>query len=456
MPRSASFTQGEINRLLTHKTLAMLIGIMGMVAFNLTDTYFISLLGTAELAAISFTFPVVMSIMALTMGIGVGSSTVVSKALGRGDQSAVKRLTTDSLILAFFIVLVFTSLGLYFMVPTFQIMGAGEDLQPIIFDYMTIWFYGMPFLVIPMVGNNAIRAKGEMKKASMIMIVAMLINLVLDPILIFGLGPIPRMEVQGAALATLIARAVTLFLSLYVLTFQEDMITWTRPKISQLLASFKQILFIALPMGATNLILPLGMGVITKLVASYGVSAVAAYGVASRIEMFAFAMTMALSSVLGPFFGQNWGAKLFSRLDEGLKKAFIFAFFWGTFIALIFWAFNGVLANLFSSDDKVVEVIILYLTLVPIGYGLHGVLALSTGPLNVLEKPLLASFLTLTHVFVLFIPLAYYGSSTYQLRGIFAAAAISKIVSGTLAFFVVWKVYTFEKTKYNLQIAGQI
>ncbi|MDX2471337.1 MAG: MATE family efflux transporter, partial [SAR324 cluster bacterium] len=276
MPKSGSFTQGEINHLLTHKTLAMLIGIMGMVAFNLTDTYFISLLGTRELAAISFTFPVVMSIMALTMGIGVGSSTVVSKALGRGDQSAVKRLTTDSLILAFFIVLIFTSLGLYFMEGTFALMGANDDLKPIIFDYMTIWFYGMPFLVIPMVGNNAIRATGAMKKASMIMIVAMSINLILDPLLIFGLGPFPRMEVQGAALATLIARAVTLFLSLYVLTFQEDMITWVRPKFTQLLASFKEILFIALPMGATNLILPLGMGVITKLVASYGPSAVAA------------------------------------------------------------------------------------------------------------------------------------------------------------------------------------
>ncbi|MDX2471275.1 MAG: MATE family efflux transporter, partial [SAR324 cluster bacterium] len=176
----------------------------------------------------------------------------------------------------------------------------------------------------------------------------------------------------------------------------------------------------------------------------------------SRIEMFAFAMTMALSSVVGPFFGQNWGAKLFVRLDEGLKKSFLFVFFWGVFIALIFWVFGEALANLFSSEAQVVEVIILYLTLVPIGYGLHGVLALSTGPLNVLEKPLLASFLTLTHVFVLFIPLAYYGSSIYQLRGIFAAAAFSKIVSGTLAFFVVWKVYDSEKTKYNIQLAGKI
>ncbi len=446
-PKGPIFLQGAIAPLLARKTLAMLTGILGMLVFNLTDTYFISRLGTTQLAAMGFCFPVVMAISAMALGLATGSSAVISKAVGRNDSLQVQRLTTDSLLLAFLIVLFFVALSFSLHPILFFALGADKDLLPFIGDYLYIWYWSMPFLVVPMVGNSAIRAKGNMKKASFIMLAAMLVNLILDPLLIFGLGLFPRMEMQGAALATLISRALTFVLSLWVLYAQEEMITLNRPSQTKLWESFRSILRIALPTGATNLVLPLGIGMVTKLVATFGTAAVAAYGVAFKVEMLALYMLMALSAVIAPFFGQNWGAKRFARIEEGMRRAYQFSLLWGLILVGLFFLASHFLARLFSDDATVVSLIVQYLWIVPFGYGFQGILSLSASPLNVLEKPYLAALLSLVYVFVFFIPLSFIGAKLGAMQGIFSAALLSKVFSGLLALLVLKKIYAREKLK---------
>ncbi len=127
----------------------------------------------------------------------------------------------------------------------------------------------MPFVVVPMVGNNAIRATGDTKTPSLIMVLAILINLSLDPLLIFGIGPFPRLELEGAAIATVIARATTFTVSLLVLTKREKMITLARTKLSEIAASWKKILFIGLPAAGTM--------IITRMISDYGTAIVAGF-----------------------------------------------------------------------------------------------------------------------------------------------------------------------------------
>lgn len=447
MRPESNFTEGSIPHLLFKKSSAMMIGLMAVIAFNLTDTYFIGLLGTTELAAISFTFPVVMSIMAMSMGLGIGASTLISKAIGAGDRAQARRLTTDVLILSFLVVAVAVTLGFLLMKPTFFAMGADEKTFPLIYDYMSIWYAGMIFLTLPMVGNNCLRATGDMTRPSLIMMVAMLVNLALDPLLIFGMGPFPAMGIQGAAVATLVSRLVTFVVAFYLLYAKEGLISLDPQPIRDLLSSFAKILHIAAPAAATNLIVPLGAGVITHLVADYGPKAVAAFGVASRIDMFALVAIMALGSVIGPFMGQNWGAKKFTRIESGLKQAFWFALTWGLGMVLLYQLLGRQIAGLFSEDPQVVAILLDYLLIISWGYGTHALLTLSNTPLNVLGKPLFASALTLGHVFLLNIPLAYWLAGSYQLTGIFSAGLLAKVASGILALFVFYRLYGQEKNK---------
>ncbi len=417
----------------------MMMGIVAMVAFNLADTFFVGQLGTTHLAAISFTFPVVMVIGSISMGLGVGASAVISRAIGAGNHEKVIRLTTDALVLALVIVSLFAFTGLLTIEPLFRAMGANEDLLPFIKSYMTIWYLGVPFVVIPMVGNNAIRATGDTKTPSMIMMAAVLINIVMDPMLIFGIGPFPRMELAGAALATVIGRALTFLLSLWILWKRERMISFKLPHIGLMIESWRKILYVGIPAAGTNLITPVSLAVITRLVSMYGAEAVAAFGVATRIEMFALTILMALGSVLTPFVGQNKGAGKNLRIKTGVRYSQIFSLGWGVFLFGLFMAAAKVFAGIFNDQPEVVSMATQYLQIISLSYGLQGLLMLSSSALNALNKPLVSAFLALLRMVVLYVPLAMVGSRVFQLTGIFYAGFLANVIAGATAYYLLRK-----------------
>ena len=426
----ASLTQGAVVPLLVRLTIPMLFGIAGMMAFNLADTFFVGQLGARELAAMSFTFPVVMVISSLALGLGIGASAVVSRAIGEGDHYQVQRLTTDSLGLSILFVASGVLLGLLTIDPLFHALGATEELLPLIRQYMLIWYPGMIAVVVPMVGNNAIRATGDTKTPSMVMLASVCMNIILDPLLIFGIGPFPRLELAGAALATVFARMTSLSVALWVLYYRDKMLTFARPSLKELLISWRRILYIALPSAGTNMILPLAAGIITRFIAQYGPEAVAGFGVSTRIEMFSMIVVVALSSVLGPFVGQNRGAERFDRLFQGIAYSHIFSMAWGAMLYLLLLFVGKSAAALFNNHPQVVATAASYFLIAPLGYGAQGVLRLSTISLSVLNKPFHSALLTILQAFGCYIPLAWLGSELFGLPGIFSAAALSYLLAG--------------------------
>ena len=252
-------TEGPVGRMLFRLTLPMTFGIYSFMAFNFVDAVYIGRLGTLQLAAISFTFPVALVVGSLGQGLGIGASAVISRAIGEGDESNVRRLTTDTLILAFLGALLFASLGLVTIDPLFRLLGAGDDVLPFIRQYMVLWYIGVPFVIIPMVGNNAIRATGDTRTPAMIMIMSAVANAVLDPFFIFGIWIFPDMGITGAALASLIARAASLFIGLWVISHRERLLTLARPPLDIVVASWRQILYIGLPAAGANALTPLSL-----------------------------------------------------------------------------------------------------------------------------------------------------------------------------------------------------
>ena len=440
----AKLIEGPIGKTLTKMTIAMTLGMVGMVAFNLVDTFFVGKLGTDQLAALSFTFPVVLVVSSIALGLGFGASAVISRAIGVGDHHKVQRLTTDSLLLAIIIVIGFITIGLFSIEPLFKALGATPTIIPYIKIYMRIWYLGMPFVVVPMVGNNAIRATGDAKTPSIIMLIAVCVNTILDPLLIFGIGPFPELGIKGAAIATVISRFTTFSVALWVLIKREKMISFVRPRIYEILNSWKQVLFIGVPIAGSRIIIPITIGIITRIVSSYGVKAVAGFGVASRIEFFSLAVIHALSSVFGPFIGQNLGAKKYDRVHTSIKISLRFSIIWEIAIWIILFSFRNPIAGIFNNDPQVISTIALYLTIVPISYALQGIFILSATALNVMHKPLHATGLTILQMFVLCIPLALLGSHLFGLTGIFAAITLSYVVSGFISRIVLLKYFNKE------------
>lgn len=434
---NASLIDGPINPILIKLTIPMLFGILGMVVFNLVDTIYIGRLGTAELAAISFTFPVVMVVTSIGLGIGVGASSLISFAIGEGNHRKVQRITSDSLVLALILVSIFVSIGLFTIDPLFTTLGATPEVLPLIRDYMEVWYLGVPFVVVPMVGNNALRARGDMKTPAGIMLFIVAVNIILDPLLIFGLGPFPELGLRGAAIATVFARALSLIMGLYVLHFRNNMLTFQSPGITEVISSWKSLLSIALPAAGAKIIVPIAIGIVTHLLASYGPAAVAGYGAASRAEFFLLAVVMALSSVLNPFVGQNIGANKVDRAKEALNKGMRFALLWGIGSFALLYVIARPIAHLFSTEQVVIENIILYLHIVPIGYAARGVFDIVANVLNVLRQPLYSAGLIFIQMIILIVPLIYIGANLWGVKGIFFGLVTANIIAGVIAYFVI-------------------
>lgn len=427
-------TEGPVGDQLVRLTLPMVWGLFALIAFNLVDTYFVGQLGTAQLAAMSFTFPVVLTLGNLAFGLGIGATSVIARAIGEGDMRRVQRFTTNSLTLSLTAVFLFASVGLFTIDPLFKALGAGPDILPYIREYMRIWYFGIVFLVVPMVGNSAIRAAGNTLTPSIIMTVAAGTNILLDPLLINGGLGFPRLELQGAALATVIARAVSLVAALWVLRFKEKLLSNQIPDLQETLWCWRDILVVGLPAAAASMITPISIGVITSFLSIHGAAAVAGFGLASRVESLALIAVMALASSMGPFVGQNWGAQKINRVRLALSQGYRFCLAWGVLMALVLGIGARSLAAFFNPDPNVIEIATRYFWLVPISYGAMGLLQITSSAFNAMGKPIPSIILTSTHMVGCYIPLAYLGGRVAGPTGIFAAAVIANLLVGLGAY----------------------
>jgi len=330
--------------------------------------------------------------------------------------------------------------GILTIEPLFRALGAPESVLPLIEDYMSVWYVAMIFLVIPMVGNSIIRATGDTKFPGLIMTFAALMNFVLDPFLIFGWAGLPALGVKGAAIATLISRVVTTIPSLYILCYREKILDSRLPRLSELLNSFKEILYVGIPAAGSNMIQPITGMFITSMLAGYGPESVAAFGLVQRMESFVLIIALALASALGPFLGQNWGAGKKERVEKAIWVSVKFCLVWGVISAAALGFCSDFIVRAFSDDPAICTVAVLYLVLVPWTYGLESVRLIVNSALNAIRKPLPATGLMVLRMFGIYIPLAWTLSSIYGIPGIFWATCLANLIVGLLSLFTLWRI----------------
>ncbi len=430
----ARMTEGPVLRQMVTLALPLLGGVFSIISFNVADTYFVGQLGTRELAAMTFTFPVVTFLGSLALGLGIGASSALARAIGEGSTARVRRLVTDSLALSLLIVTTFVIFGLFTIEPLFTALGAKPELIPLIREYMEIWYLGMPFLVIPMVGNGLIRATGDTRFPAMIMVMAAIVNVILDPILIFGFMGIEGLGLKGAALATIFSRATTFIAALWVLYVREELLTFQKTRLANILSSWWSILYVGLPAAATNVITPITIGFITALLAPFGPEAVAAFGIATRLESFSLIPFMALASVVGPFVGQNWGAMKRDRIRLCMNYGSIFSLGWGLAVAVLFLVTTPYIVPLFNTNPEVIAIAEAYLWIVPVSYVGYGVMLVSASAFNGLGRPLPGTLMTVVRMFILYLPLAYLGRAIWGINGIFLATFVANLGVGLGAY----------------------
>jgi putative MATE family efflux protein len=431
-------TKGNIKKQILFMTLPMILGMLGMVVFNFVDALYVGRLGQDELAAIAFTFPVVMFVMSISQGLGMGTGSVVSKYIGEKNEKWIKKTSTYSLALAVTIVATVAGVGLLTIKPLFTLLGATETELPLINGYMRVWYLGVPFVVIPMVGNHIIRALGDTKIPSLAMTIAAGLNIILDPIFIFGWG-FEGFGIVGAALATVIARMTTFVFALYILIKREKVITFHDLHIKEFFVSAKDVLFIALPSAVARAIIPLGTGVITAMIAAFGTASVAGFGAGVKIENLALCVANALSTVMIAVIGQNFGAKQFDRIKLGYKTACAYSLIYSAIMIPVFFFSAPALSMLFKVGDEVRLVMVQYVRIAVFGVGFIGIITVSASALNAIRKPIKSALMYFVFMFGLYIPIASLLSKRFETTGIFYAVIIAYVVAGFVSYLVTSK-----------------
>lgn len=429
---SRDMTSGRVWARLVQLAGPMLFGIAAVMSVQLVDTYFVGKLGTDPLAALSFSFPIALTMASLSIGLSAGAASVVARAVGRGHRRRTRRLATDSLILTIVVILGLTSIGLGTLDPVLRVLGAEADILDMAAAYMRIWYLSLPFLVVTMVCNAMVRASGDAAWPSTIMTSSAVLNVIATPVLVFGAGPVPALGIEGAALGTLLARIVSAVLALYLVMLRDRLVVSVRRSLGRFFKSAGKVLGVGLPAAIGNASNPAGIAVATALVAVLGSETVAAFGVATRLEAFAILPMLALSASIGPVVGQNWGADRSDRVALALKTAYALSAGWSLLLALFFWTLGRPIAGAFASEPSVADEAARYLWIVPVSLWGYGISIIAAGAFNALGKPLMGLCYSLTRTAVCYVPLVWVASRLDGATTVYAAIAVANALAGIL------------------------
>ena len=414
----AVLTSGSVGRHLFKQTLPMVVGILALMSVGLLDAYFIGNLGKDPLTAVSFIFPVVFALSSLGVGVIAAIASVVSRALGSGQQHKAQSLVALGVVAAAIFGCVITTLLLLFKRPLFELMNASPDLLPLIDIYMTPFAFGFPMLLINMGGNGALRAQGMAGKASLILMMMALVNLILDPILITGIGSFEGYGIVGAAYATVAGWTLASALALILIARSPVGLHFSRLKEAHPGEDIRALLRVGGPAAISNSVNPVGLSIMTALLAKYGDAAVAGFGAGGRLQALAVVPLLALSSSIGGIVGQNWGAGYGDRARRALWLALGFCLVYGLIAGTVLALSRESLASIFTDSQEVINALSTYLLISVWGYAGFGALIVVNGAFNAIDRAYWALGQSIFRVLLIMIPVAMGLSMVLESRSV--------------------------------------
>lgn len=438
---SAKLVSGSIPAHLVSQTVPAIIGVAAVMSIGIVDAYFIGQLGRDALAAISFIFPVSVATTSLGVGIMVGINSVVARALGEGDEIRAARRANLGIVFAAACGLVMATALWLLIDPIFAAMNAPDALMPLIRAYMYPYAAGFPLILLIMGFNGVLRGQGEARRTSTISISYAAANWVLNPLLITGAFGIEGFGMAGAAYATVIGWGIGLAMALWLIRTTALPFNLALLKTGSLVDPAMAIIKVGVPAAFSNAINPLGLSVLTALVALEGDAAVAGFGAAGRLQSFVIVPLLALSGAIGGIVGQNWGAGRFDRAREAVLYAAGFCVVWGLVIAIAMITAGEHFAKLFTDDPAVIAEFASYVAIAAWGYAGFGLLIVGNGILNAVDKSSFALLQSVVRVFLVMLPIALVLQPEMGSAAIYTAELIANLFGAVTAVLLVRYVF---------------
>ncbi len=447
MAEQAKFLEGNLFRHITVMSLTASVGLMAVFIVDFVDMIFISMLGNAALAAaVGYAGAILFFTTSFSIGMAIAGGALVARALGRGDEDAARRLTTNALIYGVVFGAVFAAIVWSCLEPLTALVGAAGDTQALAITYLAIIVPSMPLLMIGMMGGAILRAYGDARRAMFATIAGGVVNAVLDPILIFGLD----LELVGAAWASVAARLTIAVVGvLPIITSHGGL---DRPTAPGLRLDIIPVLGIACPAVLTQLATPIGQAYVTRAMAEFGEVAVAGMAVVSRITPVSFAVIFALSGALGPIIGQNFGAGRHERVSGAFRDGLIFIGIYVVIVSLILFLLRGVIVDLFQLQGVAVTLVYLFCGPLALLFFFNGVIFVGNSAFNNLGHPFYSTWINWGRHTLGTIPLVLLGANLFGAPGVLIGQAIGGVIFAIVAWVLARKVMAKEALPGSRQV----
>lgn len=430
MDQHARFLKGSILKHVITMSATNAIGLSAIFLVDLVDIFFISLLdNSAYTAAIGYASAIVFFTTSISIALGIANSAVVSKYIGQNKRDDARQYVAHISLFSVFVSGLIAALIYYFAPDILTILGAKSEGYHQAVIYLRTIIPAVPILALTMQMNATLRSISVAKQAMYATLLGAFVNAILDPIFIFVFS----MDLQGAAIASVIARLSALLLSLYYVLVKYKMVK--APNFKQFLSDVKSINQIALPASLTQIATPLGNIYVTYEIAKYGTEYIAGWAIMSRIIPVAFAMMFAISGAIGPIIGQNYGKLNFQRIENVLNESLKFVTAYCLVIALLLSLAQDQIVAVFNAKQQAAEFIRLFCQQISFTFIFMGMTFVSMAFLNNLGYAKYATLLNVGKMLLGTIPFVTIGSYSYGATGILYGQALGSIVFGLIALF---------------------
>ncbi len=429
-------TEGGIGKPLLYLSLPVVISNLLQVAYNIVDVFWLGRVSTEALAAVGFVFPVIFFLVSLGIGLSIAGSIFVAQNQGKSDSVATEKAASQTLLyISIFSVLIGIT-GYFLSEQVITLLGAEEDVIPLATDYLQIVSLGMILYFGFSVFNSLMRGYGDTVTPMLIMGGSVMLNMVLDPLLIFGWSFFPELGVEGAALATIISRGLGFAVGLYILF---SGVKGLKVSLSQMwpdLGYLKRTVFLGAPASLEIVTRSLSVNAILIIVGMFSTPVVAAYGIVIRIYSAVYLPAIAVSRSVETMTAQNHGAGKVGRAEKANAVASKYILGILSVLGLFCIIFASPVLSLFSSDPEVIAIGSEFLRILGLSFGFVGVKSIYNGGLRGIERTFTSAMVAVVTLWVIRIPFAYLSVDFMGETGIWWAFTVSNILGAVIGYLV--------------------
>lgn len=435
------YTEGNILRSLVSLAFPIIMANILQTMYQLVDTFWLGRLGANAVAAVSLSFPILFLILALGGGLTLAGTVLVAQYKGAGNKKMVDYSSSQTVFILFFVSIFLAVVGFFAAGPMMKLVGAGPEIYDDSVIYFKVSSVGFVFLFLFFVFQSLMRGIGDVIFPMFIVMGTVLLNLVLDPLFIFGYGPIPGYGIAGAAVASVLTQGLSAAVGMAVLLKGKRGIQINLAQMRWDRKFTKRLLELGLPAGLDQSTRAGAMTVMVMLITAFGSQAVAAYGVGARILSLVVVPALGFSIATTSLVGQNLGAKLVNRAEKIGNLSSQIAFFGLSAVGVIFFVFaEQITAFFIPNDPEVIRDGAIFIKIMAPSFGLLGIQQVMNGVFNGAGFTKASMFLSIFGLWIIRFPLAYMLSNKTALaaEGIFWAFPVSNLIAA-LAGFIYYK-----------------